>query len=243
VAKYDKQTLALAASEAITNAHNLLTDAQNLAAQSKYGRALSLLIIGREEAQKAILFSYCAAGVYDISDSEVGKEIKESLERHEYKHASAWYVNLLGTYIISEITKSSPNHEQTLKESVDRLKTVASPKDDRLEHMKWRGLYVRIDQNGNVTHPGDITEQDYRNFLPIAFQHQLYATSLHSILLGGGISSESLQVYRLRAEMFRVLHENSPLDEKKIRRLESRGEIDPLMAGFARFLVQHRLTL
>jgi len=83
---------------------------------------------GREEAQKSVLLAYCAAGIYDSSDARVGQEIKRALDDHEYKHDSAWMVNVLGVYAISKVFPKA----QATKEAIDNLKRLASPKGERL---------------------------------------------------------------------------------------------------------------
>ncbi len=83
---------------------------------------------GREEVQKSVLLAYCAAGIYDSSDARVGQEIKRALDDHEYKHDSAWMVNVLGVYAIS---KAFPKAQAT-KEAIDNLKRLASSKGGRL---------------------------------------------------------------------------------------------------------------
>jgi len=112
--KYSRQSLRQAADRAISNSRDLFGDAETLAEKGRYGPAVSLMILAREEAQKAILFSYCAGGVYDTADPLIGQEIKRALENHEYKHDSAWLVNILGSYILLEIGKSSQTMRRLL---------------------------------------------------------------------------------------------------------------------------------
>ncbi len=248
MAKYSSVTLKEAAIKSLENARALIGDAEYLAQKGSLARGLSLLIISREEAQKSILLTYCSVGVYNPSDALVGIEIKRALEDHDYKHESAWYVNVFGNYILESIVRNLAKTQDAQREleenaakTIDRLKRVASPKNKRLEHLKWRGLYVSIDSSGNITHFKDITQQDYEEFRSLAIEHHIYAVFLHNAIINA--ESDVLSNYRLHADQYRLLMDTRPLTLDTIQNLEDTGKLDNVMAGFGRYLVHHALIL
>jgi AbiV family abortive infection protein len=246
--RYDSTTLKEASIKALSNSRDLYADAEMLAEEGSISRALSLHILSREEAQKAILLTYCAVGVYDTSESLVGREIKRALIDHNYKHEAAWYVSVFSNYILEVIARYAATRsekeidvEDVSKEAIDRLKRIASPKNKKLEQLKWRGLYVGIDDTGFVTHPGDITHSEYNDVKGLAAEHYLYAKVLHSNIINA--NPDVVANYKLQADQFKLLTEMKPLKSKIIDQLEQEGKLNPVMAGFGRYLIQHELIL
>lgn len=87
----------------------------------------------------------------------------------------------------------------------------------------------------------DITQPDYEEFRSIAVEHHLYASFICSNI--GKASPEVIRNYKLQADQFRLLMERRPLSMKIIDELEKEGELNQLMAGFGRYLIQHELLL
>ncbi len=187
---------------AISNAEQLIECGQLLADQALYGPAVSLTILGAEEAIKSSLLIAIASG-FNFESSL----IRKFLTRHKPRHtvAALWvlYSFVLSEWLsmIEELEDRYPHHhgegyEEARKRKVSSLieklnKMADSPSSEYavLSELDWwrdsddlkqRGFYVDFYQGGWEI-PDFIEEEDYRQASTAAHNALSQAHSLVSL--------------------------------------------------------------
>jgi AbiV family abortive infection protein len=166
----------------LRNADQYINDTRALIEKKSYGHALGLAILGKEELAKATGYFLISWGVVDTG-SKAGKKLLKLLhKRHEIKIGFASMLLSVPDAIsklkdlVPEIVKEQTKHTRDKRELIRRtydglfdsptalsvFKTVDEHvrKGGEIQRLKLEGLYVGIDENGEVITPNKITEAE-----------------------------------------------------------------------------------
>ena len=170
-----------ASEECLKNARQFVKDAERLIESSSFGHAFSLLVLADEEMGKSLMFLF----------SLFGLSLKRSFLR---SHARKQFVQLgmslawtiLDLLRIENIMKAAREVKDVEKRKlliVEEMKKIAEMDEDEMRNRlqpaieetmtlfkdldirKQRGLYVELHNDGAVTTPNDVSEEEVSQYL------------------------------------------------------------------------------
>ncbi len=170
-----------ASEECLKNARQFVKDAERLIESSSFGHAFSLLVLADEEMGKSLMFLF----------SLFGLSLKRSFLR---SHARKQFVQLgmslawtiLDLLRIENIMKAAREVKDVEKRKlliVEEMKKIAEMDEDEmrnrlqlrigetvdlfkdLDTRKQRGFYVELNDDGEITTPTDISEEEVLQYL------------------------------------------------------------------------------